>query len=641
MAQSYTRLYYHDMTTKFKYTDAVVTEEFRWTPSTPYQGVVIFQPLQSTNASGMQVAKLQVTLTDNTPGASVVQSTTYELPNGPYDMIPIAAAYKSTGGNNGYYIVLGESRSYIGNTNRSTWYMLLDQDLKLVVPMTIQNFELLTAINPLSKYTFPTDVCPVYYDNGVDFAITGVVLDNSSDPDVSSSTAANRTMFIAKLNASTSNVVDWREYEFILAPVNYTRFTYPSRIVEIGNQNNPYPGYMVAGTTKDAAINKGTQAFYFRTDQGLNTTPLSFKTIDDDVLFSPTVSNFAVGDLYYDANTQEVYVAGTINYDQNSWERYYFFDKLPNITLGINVDSYADNWPGIGVSAVGVYRMPWNPLNGNPKIGRIGAPNPLVNDACVITSTLYENNPNGMWTPTMKLPHLMYVDYSSTALSNWTTSQSTLFDLYPRIFPGAGNAIPYHPAHSYDKPFYPNHTSFEFKPLFPKVYCLGGLSHDPPNPPSYTDNLLTLSVNYPINVNLCNTTQASAVAEMVTVSTLTNYTILQNQNQLAQGPISILMPWLATPSDLDCDSYSFKANAEVETSANRYTVHEQMLTIYSPQERGDVVHVYSLQGSLLYSAKIDHSTTDKDIDISALSAGTYLVKLQNSTKHEVFRFTKN
>lgn len=40
-------------------------------------------------------------------------------------------------------------------------------------------------------------------------------------------------------------------------------------------------------------------------------------------------------------------------------------------------------------------------------------------------------------------------------------------------------------------------------------------------------------------------------------------------------------------------------------------------------------------------AKIVQGITELATSLSALSAGTYLVKLQNSTKHEVFRFTKN
>lgn len=623
-AQSYTQLYYHDPARDYVYTDATVLEEFRWAPNSPYQGVVVFKPLSDNGLNRMQVY-----LVDQIGNIVPGYTKTYELPSN-QEMIPIAAAYQSI---EKRYIVMGECRSYIGNTSHATWYMILDEDLNTLLPATIYNFELLTAGNPTIQHTFVTDVCPVYHENGVQFAATGVVLEGSADPDVSSANPANRKLFIAKINAVTPAVVDWRMYSINYFATDATRFTYPSRIAAI--KHNINPGYIIGGTTKNAVTANGDIAFYFRTDNSLTITAM--KTIDDDGLNLPDVNTFSIGDLIYDENKEEIYVAGTILNEVNSADRFYFFDRLDNVGGGINVDSYADTWLA-GAAGVGVYRLPFNPLNGFPKVGRIGLPNPIVNDACVITAVLNENNPGGLWLPTSKLPHLLYVHYDNGYLANWTTIQNTVTDLYPRQL-NSGNPVPYYNAHGYWKPFYPNHTSFEYFNLFPKYYCLGGLTLDP-IAGGTTDELLCLNVTYPVNFNACYFIQENVIAEEISVDISTNQTVIVHPNpanQIAQGALTVSMPNWIEPVNLDCQNTPFKGTTPQAGSLISAEIYFHQVVIKGLSENTEF-RLFTSTGALVKTLSLDQ--WNNSFGTEWLPSGVYLLSFRENGVRRSLKISK-
>jgi hypothetical protein len=578
----------------FVYTDAVVTEKFHATTSNPFDGTVIFQPLEDT------YNRLQVTLT-NSSGA-VVQTKTYELP-GSTDMIPNAAAYNPAVQ---MYVVTGFCTGLSTFTQGSSWYILLDQDLNLISAQLFSFKSSFPATTPPSnsfdQSTFVTDVCPVLYENGVDFAFTGVILNNSVDPDIGVANPSDRMLFIAKMKTSGPTIVDWREYDFNVSGAT-TYATYPSRITEIGNVSNSYPGYLVGGTTK---ANHPAVAFYMRTDNALTTVDAKYI---EDVNANPDYGTFAIGDIYYDNGTQEAYIAGTISFDNNNGNGLYFFDKLDNITASINVGSFISTWSG----AVGAYELPLQDLNGWPKVGRIAPGNAAP---WVITGVLYENSP-GPWAITLKLPHVMQVDYSNSALSNWLTAQNPSIDLFPRQFNGVP-PIEYYPAHAYTSPWYPNHTSHQFDKVN-DMYCLAGLGVE-----SNTNSTDYLCVNMTNNIsdNTCNAYQQNANPIMVNVATgMVIINVSQGTKQ--EGALSLGTPSWATLTSNDCVTQNaFKQSA---VSNATYWYAEGKVFVSMPPEQDTGFGIYASDGKEIFVGKLSRGCAS--FELQPLCKGVYFIKI--------------
>ena len=612
-AQDYSMLYYHDPARQFIYTDAVVTEKFYPSNAFSFDGTIIFQPLEDNSDN-----RLQVTLTDNS--GAVVNTRTYELP-GNEDMIPNAAAYNS---DSKLYIVSGVCRSFSNFNIKSSWYMLLDQDLNFIAckQFAIQSAFPFSTPPPSAgdQSTFVTDVCPVLFENGVDFAFTGVVLNNSSDPDIGVANPADRMVFIAKLDASTVQISDWREYYISINAMNATRYTYPSRITEIGSANNSYPGYVIGGTTMLTIGGSGAPAFYMRTDNALTTVEL--RHIEDN---SPGLNYgvFAVGDLFYDNNVQEVYIAGTITFDNTTNEGLYFFDKLDNVTAGINTDSYISTWG----NAVGAFRLPLQDLNGYPKVGRIS--NAGTQNYSVITAVIYENFP-GPWATTLKIPHVMRVDYADAALASWTgAGQNSQIDLYPRQIYG-NIPLAYYNAHNYSSPWYPNHTSQQHYETS-DMYALAGLSDDPASNPG---DYLCMNMTHLISDNTCNQFQQNATKELISVLPNPIFPSVV-QNLIDEVVVNLAFPNWATPTSNDCISQlSFREN-KVTSINPGYWFHEGKLFRQISFEEETGFTVFSADGRKIQAGLWPMGSSS--IEFNDLPVGLHFVQVHHLGKSHVIK----
>jgi len=617
-AQDYSQLYYHDPTKNFVYTDAVVTEKFHATNTFNFDGTILFQPLEDGTTKAMQV-----TLTDN--AGAVVNTRTYTLPTA-IDMIPNAAAYNS---NIQTYIVTGVCRSYSNNNIHSTWYMLLDQDLTFI---TAKQFDLIstfpfTSSPPTSsdQSTFVTDVCPVLYKTGVDFAMTGMVLNNDIDPDVALANPADRMLFIVELDAGTPMIANYMKYNVTaLLGQNFTRSCFPSRIVEIDNINNSNPGYLIAGTTRLATSTTAEAGFYLRTDAALSNP--EFRQFQQN---APGLGYgiFAIGDLFYDNTNQELYVAGTISFDNGTGDGLFLFDKLNNLTTGINTDSYLS---GAWSNALGVYRLPFNDLNGWPKVGRISPPNSGVS---TLTGVLYRNNP-GMWTNTPKIPLVMQVDYSNTGLNAFGSLGVHPIDIYPRIVGWTNGPVAYYNAHSLSSPWYPNHTSFQFNAAS-DMYSLAGMSDDPGG---NAGDYLCVSMTQNVNVNSCNNFQQNAVDELVPVTTFT-VTPGTEQNTKSEMTLTLGFPNWATPTSNDCISQlTFKNNPLSDRGNSGFWYHENIL--FSPTDLKQEVRfeLYTIAGNVILRGNLNH--LEPRFLIPDLPDGVYIFKLKTRSGYEVVKYVR-
>jgi hypothetical protein len=205
--------------------------------------------------------------------------------------------------------------------------MLFDEDMN---PLGLNFFEL--ASNNISttsntfgptQSTFVTDVCPVYTQQpNRHFAFTGVILENGNDPGIRNdfmNPPSERRLFISILDAINQTMLLQHEYyfELLFTPVDITRYTYPSRIIEVKSStvgNNR--GFLVAGTTYSNAptVLDAKSFFYLRTDNDL--LLFDHKVVDN--ITGPDTEIFAVGDLFQENNADDILVAGTVtNFSSN------------------------------------------------------------------------------------------------------------------------------------------------------------------------------------------------------------------------------------------------------------------------------------------------------------------------------------
>ncbi|HAD33081.1 MAG TPA: hypothetical protein DCF44_01005 [Chitinophagaceae bacterium] len=365
-AQNFTKRYEQTGGYVFNYNDAVVMEKFRPTAVYPFNGTVVFQPIDNAG-----ITDLQVNIMDD--NGSLQSSRIYQIDNSnsflSQDFIPVAAAYNEL---TEEYCIAGVVQT--GSLcDYSNWVGVFDENLSLI-DFRLMDVQTSTFASANLNSCFVTDICPIYtHPNGVDFALTGVLIDGGDNPAPSKSlfgspTIIDKRLFLVEFETNSLLFQTATELELLdpmLSPIEKESF--PSRIIEIPNLNNT-GGYLIAGNTSYQTANTpyDLSLFYLRVD--FNGTVADLQQRQQNILTSSHLFNFFIGDLKYDFSTDEVRVAGSIR-DLEGTENVFFADKLTGVTANTNIVLYSDTWNG--TPQLGIFEIPASPLLGWVKVGRI------------------------------------------------------------------------------------------------------------------------------------------------------------------------------------------------------------------------------------------------------------------------------
>jgi hypothetical protein len=583
----------------FVYTDAVVMEKFRPSGAYPFEGTVVFQPVQWGGVNEMQMHLIRE---DGVKFFS--RRLEISASNGftSTDFIPIAASYNEV---EDLYCVTGVVQSGTAWNDYTTWVGILDEDLN---PILWQILEIQTTTFSLTQpnSTFVTDVCPVYDGQGFCFAFTGLLLEsgqNASPIYKNFTPPDDKRIFITALTSGTYFFTPIGEYSFAVGlGTAVDKEYFPSRIIEIPNTGGN-GGYLVAGNVKFEPAPNANQlaAFYLRTDYQLNILDAQSRKLNTNGL----IGSLFIGDIKYDPVPDEVYVAGSIHRLEDAVHSF-FADKLENVVNTTSINLFSDTWNG--TPQLGALEVPVNPLFGWTKVGRIDEVNDGYN---VITSAIYEN---GNYTNTQKLPTLFEIRYDDNSLNNWTSGgQNPSIHYYPRLY-GTNAPVQYFSGIDYTSQWYPNHSSHPLDAVAGE-YILGGFGIYPSG--SGVDHLAVLKTDNTydndcshFNID-CNQVFFPTEDNLLQASVIPGASIFQFQ-------IIVVDNSTVTVDEYDCLNHSFKGIVPEMKLVNQSG-------IIQVKNMNNTMH-YELISSQGARIKEGDLYPEEKINLSELPRGIYFIK---------------
>lgn len=605
-AQNFTKRYEQTGGYVFNYNDAVVMEKFRPTAVYPFNGTVVFQPIDNAG-----ITDLQVNIMDD--NGSLQSSRIYQIDNSnsflSQDFIPVAAAYNEL---TEEYCIAGVVQT--GSLcDYSTWVGVFDENLSLI-DFRLMDVQTSTFASANLNSCFVTDICPVYtHPNGVDFALTGVLIDGGDNPAPAKSlfgspTIIDKRLFLVEFETNSLLFQTATELELIdQSQAIADKASFPSRIIEIPDINNT-GGYLIAGSTSYQLPNTPYDLSLFYLRVNFNGTIDDIQQRQQNILTSSHLLNFFIGDLKYDFSTDEVRVAGSIR-DLEGTENGFFADKLTGVTANTIIVLYSDTWNG--TPQLGIFEIPASPLLGWVKVGRMSN---QIDERNVITATLLENGSSAT-NQTMKLPMMFSILYDDFNLNNWLTAQIPNIYWYKRWATSSG-PVQYYTGLDYTSQWYPNHYSFPLdesnavQSFVHGTYCsnTGG------------DHLvITQTDNY--NQNSCSFNGVEGEFDFVDLLAY-SYSAVTNPVSITQSQVLVI-----DFGSNQIDEYSCNPSDLFKPSTNNLVVQQsgEQLLVKGLEEEAHFI-LYSLSGAKLKEGKV---LPFGNINIDNLCRGMYILHIND------------